>query len=195
MRNFLLGITVFLVFVASAICGYYIYEMGSKTKENEENLLNLANVMVTNGVNTFNSSIATSSAEEKVSPNATLIIKKHYQTCGHTTKDYAEIPAEIVNMSEKEVKKAFSNWELKGFSANEVVILKEVAGICNEHYVLREKDGLVAIYTEDENGNETLSEITEISTEYLTKQDLEELKKGIKAIGKEKLNSALEDYE
>ena len=133
--------------------------------------------------------------EEKVSPNATLIIKKHYSGCGHTTKDYAEIPAELVNLKEDEVREALTGWELKGFSANEVVILKELTGICNEHYVLREKDGVIAIYTENENGDEILHEITEISTDYLTEQDREELKQGIKAIGKEELNSTIEDYE
>lgn len=195
MRNFLLIVTVICIFVVSGICGYYIYEAATKSEVNEANISELAKVAVENGVNTSAPSLLTSMVEEKVSPNATLIIKKHYSKCGHTTKDYAEIPAELVNLKEEEVKKQLSDWELKGFSASEVVILKELSGICNEHYVLRDKDGLIAIYTEDENGNETLQEITEISTDYLTDQDRLELKEGIKAIGKEELNSTIEDYE
>lgn len=195
MRNFLLIVTVICIFVVSGICGYYIYEAATKSEVNEANISELAKVAVENGVNTSAPSLLTSMVEEKVSPNATLIIKKHYSKCGHTTKDYAEIPAELVNLKEEEVKNQLSDWELKGFSASEVVILKELSGICNEHYVLRDKDGLIAIYTEDENGNETLQEITEISTDYLTDQDRLELKEGIKAIGKEELNSTIEDYE
>lgn len=195
MRNFLLIVTIICIFVVSGICGYYIYEAATKSEVNENNISELAKVAVENGVNTSAPSLLTSMVEEKVSPNATLIIKKHYSKCGHTTKDYAEIPAELVNLKEEEVKNQLSDWELKGFSASEVVILKELSGICNEHYVLRDKDGLIAIYTEDENGNETLQEITEISTDYLTDQDRLELKEGIKAIGKEELNSTIEDYE
>ena len=195
MRNVLLGLTVVSILVVSAICGYYIYENASKQQMNEERIAELARVTVENGINTYSPTLITSSIEEKVSPNATLIIKKHYQECGHTTKDYAEIPAEIVNLTEKETEEVFSDWELKGFSASEIVILKEVTGICNEHYILRDKDGLIAIYTQDETGKETLNYLTEISTEYLTEQDREELKNGIQAIGKEELNSSLEDYE
>ncbi len=195
MRNFLLIVTVICIFVVSGICGYYIYEAATKNEEKVDNISKIAKVTVENGVNTSAPSLLTSMVEEKVSPNATLIIKKHYSGCGHTTKDYAEIPAELVNLKEDEVREALTGWELKGFSANEVVILKELTGICNEHYVLREKDGVIAIYTENENGDEILHEITEISTDYLTEQDREELKQGIKAIGKEELNSTIEDYE
>lgn len=195
MRNFLLIVTVICIFVVSGICGYYIYEAATKNEEKVDNISKIAKVTVENGVNTSAPSLLTSMVEEKVSPNATLIIKKHYSGCGHTTKDYAEIPAELVNLKEDEVRETLTGWELKGFSANEVVILKELTGICNEHYVLREKDGVIAIYTENENGDEILHEITEISTDYLTEQDREELKQGIKAIGKEELNSTIEDYE
>lgn len=194
MRNFLLILTLVIIFVISAICGYYIYKDGSKLN-NEIITEEFAKVTVENGVNISTPSMLTSSVEEKVSPNATLIIKKNFRGCGHTTKDYAEVPQEIVNMSEEEIKKQYSDWQLKGFSADEIVLLKEVAGICNEHFVLKEKDGVIAIFVEDENGNETLHEITEIATEYLTEQDKLNLKQGIKAIGKEELNSVLEDFE
>ena len=61
--------------------------------------------------------------------------------------------------------------------------------------VLRELDDTVAIYTIDEKGEEKLHEITAISTQYLPNEDLKRLENGIKAIGKEALNSVLEDYE
>lgn len=195
MRNFLLIVTLVIIFVVSAICGYYIYKEGSNSNNNQILVEEFAKTTVENGVDISAPSMLTSSVEEKVSPNATLIIKKNYRGCGHTTKDYAEVPQEIVNLSEEEVKKQYPDWQLKGFSADEIVLLKEVAGICNEHFVLREKDGVIAIYREDENGKEVLNEVTEIATEYLTKQDKLNLEEGIKAIGEEELNSVLEDFE
>ena len=53
----------------------------------------------------------------------------------------------------------------------------------------------MVIYTQDANGKESINEITEISTEYLTEDDKAKLKEGIKATGKEELNSLIEDYE
>lgn len=191
MRKILLLLTIISVFVLSGICGYYIY----KANTNNQTAKLPENTQKNNEVNIVYPSILTNYSEEKVSPNATLIIKKRYQKCGHTTKDYAEIPSELVNMTEKEVKDTYPDWEVKEFTANEVIILKEVAGICGEHYLVKDKDGLVAIYVLDGDEKETLSEVTEISTEYLTDDDKEKLKDGIKAIGKEELNSLIEDYE
>ena len=68
-------------------------------------------------------------------------------------------------------------------------------GFCNEHYVLKVHNGVIGIYTVDQNGNETLKQDTEIQIQYLPEIDIENLKKGIYVIGDEALNSALEDYE
>lgn len=74
-------------------------------------------------------------------------------------------------------------------------MIKEVSGVCNQHYVLREKDGIIAIYQIHENNEETLKEETGISTEYLTENDRMRLEEGIRIYGDEELNSVLEDYE
>ena len=89
----------------------------------------------------------------------------------------------------------YPNWKLQGFSPNEVVLYREIDGICNEHYILKELDGVIAIYVLDENEVESLQEKTGISTGYLPEADREELKQGIKATGREELNNLLEDYE
>ena len=44
------------------------------------------------------------SADEKVSANAILILKKFYLGCEHTINEYVEIPQDVVNMTEDEVK-------------------------------------------------------------------------------------------
>lgn len=195
MRKYWVFATIISLIVISIISMYYIYVIFMNRGNNEINLDEMARVTVENGVNTFAPTITTSSSQEKISPNATLVIKKHYSKCGHTTKEYAEIPEEFVNMNEKEIKKEFPEWELKGFSPNEIVILKEVSGICDEHFILRQKDGFIAVYTEKNSGEEELKQTTDISVSYLTEQDRKNLENGIVAIGKEELNSALEDFE
>lgn len=195
MRNFLFTATIFIIVLFGFVCGYYIYKENSKLKVEQQLNPEISKSNIENNKKSRNEIIETNANEEKVSPNATLVIKKYYKECGHTTKDYAEIPEEMVNMKENEINKEIPDWEIKGFSPSEVVIYKEVDGICDEHFVLREKEGNIAIYKINSNNEEILSEVTEISTEYLTENDLAKLDQGIKAIGKEELNSILEDYE
>jgi len=139
--------------------------------------------------------IYANASDEKISPNANLIIKKHYIECNHTTKEYIDIPKEIVNMTKIDLENEYEDFKIESFSSNEIVLFKEESGMCNEHYVLREKEGIVAIYRIEENGRETLIEETGISTEYLPESDLINFQNGIKIYGKEKLNATIEDYE
>ena len=66
---------------------------------------------------------------------------------------------------------------------------------CNEHYLLKEKDGEIAIFKLDQNNNQTFLEKTDISTEYLTEKDLENIKRGIIIYSKKELNKTIEDFE
>ena len=68
-------------------------------------------------------------------------------------------------------------------------------GFCNEHYIVKEDNGFISIYTVNKEGIQKLKEKTEISTMYLPEQDLENLKVGISIVGKMNLYSFLEDYE
>ena len=62
-------------------------------------------------------------------------------------------------------------------------------------YILKEYNENIAIYVLDENGKEHLRETTQILTKYLPEIDREKLKIGIRVVGKENLNKAIEDYE
>ena len=199
-----IGITFFVViiFIMAVLIGYYVFtlnkikdenekliELSEKGKESEEKILEITNENKIEDVKQVNSS------SDKVSPHGILILKKHYKDCKHTINDYSQIPEELVNLTEKDVSEYYKDWELKGFSPNEIVLYKEVNGSCNEHYIVKEKDGFIAIYTVDDNGKEILKEKTKISTEYLTQTDLIKIKDGIRANGREELNAVLEDFE
>lgn len=191
-KAIIVGIILFCIGIG--IGYYYINISKEKTIQNnqikEENDL-IYNTTTKNTVRT----VRTNTGNEKVSPNATLILKKKYKKCEHTIKDYAKIPEELVNLSREEVAKKYDGWEMLGFSTKEIVLYKEYSGICNEHYVIREEKGNITIYKLDENNNETLYKNTDIAIEYLTEEDKNKLKDGIYAYSKEKLNSALEDFE
>ena len=65
----------------------------------------------------------------------------------------------------------------------------------NKEYVLRDNEGVIAIYKINEEGKEELYDITDVATAYLAKQDQESLLSGIKVQGVENLNQLLEDFE
>ena len=65
----------------------------------------------------------------------------------------------------------------------------------NKHYILREKDGFINIYYINENEEEILYRVTDISTSYLGEEDIKELKEGIEVKGLQNLNQLLEDFE
>ena len=75
------------------------------------------------------------------------------------------------------------------------MLYKEVNEFCNEHYILKEKDGNIVIFKLDNNNNERFLEDTQIAIEYLTQEDLERIKQGITIYTKKELNKTIEDFE
>ena len=139
--------------------------------------------------------ISTNSKEQKISPNCTIVLKIYFKKCGHLNESKKNIEEADVNLTEEELKAKFPDWELQKFTPSEIVLYKEINEFCNEHYVLKEKDGNIVVFSLDENNNEKLEETTSISTKYLEEEDLEKLKSGIHIISKKELNKTLEDFE
>ena len=136
----------------------------------------------------------TSSEGEKISPNCSIIFRRHYNDCGHTIEQYSSIPTELVNKTEEDLQQQYEGWTIEEFSRNQIVLYREFDSECGEHYILREKDGKVAIYLKT-GDTEELVEETDIATEFLTETDRIELQNGIEANGRVELNQLIEDYE
>ena len=136
-----------------------------------------------------------SSAEEKVSANAELILKKYYTKCDHTINEYVELPQELVNLTKEQVQEKYKDWQVIGFEKGKVTLYKEFDDVCGEHFKLKIENGKVVVYTVNNDGTETLYEKTNISSEYLTETDLLNMQDGLEIYGKEELNQVIEDVE
>ena len=112
------------------------------------------------------------SGEEKLSANAILILKKYYQKCDHTINEYVELPQELVNMTKEEVQAEYAEWEVIGFEKGKLILYKEFDDVCGEHFKLKVENGKVVVYIVNMDGNESVYEKTNISSEYLTETDL-----------------------
>ena len=137
----------------------------------------------------------TASLEEKIGPDTRLILEKRFEDCKHTVKREIELPVEMVNLTQDELAKQYPDWTIKDFSEEKVTLYRLASGLCGEHFVINDENGVVVVYKLDENYDKSLYEITDIYTEYLPEQDVERLKQGIYVYTVSDLNSELENLE
>lgn len=186
----LLGI---ITIIAGIIVGVMLFDRNNTTNLEPKAERQLAGNVedLQNGIKI----VQTSNTEIQTSPNCLFTFEVLYKGCNHTINKRQDIPKECVNQTEEDLQEKFKDYMIKKFESSEVIFYQEREGICNEHYIIRENNGYVAIYTLDSFGKETLKETTEIVTAYLPEADKLELKEGIKVIGQEELNARVEDYE
>ena len=121
--------------------------------------------------------------------------KQTYNECGHTKVEFVEVPQEFVNLTEEELKQKYPEWNVEKFTDTDIILNKDVKGNCNEHYIVKDVNGIVTVFRVLADGTEEEYQVTDIATEYLTDTDKIEMEKGIKVNGKQNLNQLIEDYE
>lgn len=193
MRKLYIVLFTLLLLIVSFFVGQYIY----KISRIDANLLAKAQEEYAALQEEYEAKLKAAAANDntKISPNAVLIFKTEYNKCGHILNKYQNASESEVNLTKEQLQEKYKDWEIVGFAEKEVVLLQKIGENCNQHYVIREKDGNLAIYVIDEYNDEILKETTNISTEYLTQLDLLKLKDGIRVNGLEELNAKLEDFE
>ena len=192
-RKVFVGICILIIIVLAIFAGLYLYDMNNVNKENINNNVTEVNTREENIEITEALEIA--NQEEKTTPNTLIIYRTYYTKCKHYINEYKDIDISSVNLTEEEIKDKNRDWRIKEFSAEQIVLEKEEEAFCNQHFKLKLIDGNVIIFIIDENGNEAEYQKTEITSEYLTNEDILKLTEGIVVYGKENLSSVLEDYE
>ena len=187
---------VVLVIVLSFFLGIYLYkidkideelafEMEYTTNRGENAIQEAENILQ-----------RTSSTEDKINPNTKLIEKIYYNDCNHIIQQEREITEDLVNKTKEELQIEYIGWEIQKFTNTEAVVYKEIYDFCNEHYLIKDKDGQIYVYKLDKQGKKKeLIEKTDIQTKYLEETDLKELKKGITVYSKKDVNKKIEDFE
>ncbi len=189
-----IGIVMFVILITIGVIIYSNTNSNLEEKEEEKNIIQ-KNEIEENMLQSNTQLVTTSQEQEKVSPNCLFIFKIYYKKCEHIVVD-KEIASEVmVNKTREDLESIYKDWNIVTFRNDEVLFYKEEEGICKEHYILKELEGCIAIYSLDEEERETLKEKTAIITTYLPEEDVDRLKEGIRVDGTDKLNKALEDYE
>ena len=196
MMNNKIAITISIVSIIllGIAFGYIMYDSNATIVE-ENMMINNQNILAIEENQEIEDNIKTSVEEEKSTPNTLIVYKTYYTKCKHYIQTYEDIDASLVNLTEKEFKEKNKEWRIDKYSQQEIELSKEVESFCGEHYRLRLKDNAIVIYKIDETGVEREYEKTDITTEYLTTEDILKLTPGIEVYGKENLTSTIEDYE
>lgn len=175
-----------IIFIFSFGIGYYYSKLWKVENMStiEENKVENEVVLETRAV-----------LEEKVSFDANFALKKYYNECGHSHFNYVELPSEFINLTQKEIEEIYSDWRVEEFDSKNVVLAQNIDRMCDDHYVLKLGNNNIEIYQMQEVDDFKFIRETNISKEYLTKEDIESLEEGIFVFGVSNLNSALEDFE
>ena len=198
MNKVILILVSIIIIIASIITAVVIY----KGKDEEQANVSIKNIE-TNTTNTLENNVSTDNQnvvetnvkEVRISPNAFITFKETYEGCGHTKVDFVEVPEDFVNLSEEELKDKYSDWNIEKFTDTDIILSKDFEGSCDEHFIVKDVDGVVTVFKIKEDGTEEEYQITDIATEYLTDTDKIEMEKGISVNGKQNLNQLIEDYE
>lgn len=137
--------------------------------------------------------------EEKIGPNTILEYKIYYAECGHEIVETVELENHMVNMSkdafERYIKGSHPKWEVESFSHEKVLVKINKDHLCQNHYIIGEKNGKIAVFTVGENGERLIEKIYSDSPISLLKEvDQEKIEKGIITNSKEELEDILENY-
>lgn len=194
-KGYLISIIGIIIFAILVTIGVIIYKNTSSNLEQKETNNIQNNQIEENLIDSNIDLVTTTSEQEKVSPNSIFIFKIYYKKCEHITIEKENVAEVMVNKTREDLESIYKDWNIVTFRNDQVLFYKEEEGICNEHYILKELEGYIAIYSLDEEENETFKEKTAIVTTYLPEEDIITLKEGIKVYGRDKLNKALEDYE
>lgn len=187
---YILGIIIIIVLGVTSTILYNKY-----SNNNYNNELVEENEIIENMIDSNIEIVSTASSEEKISPDCEFIFKTYYKKCEHTKVEKEYVSESIVNKTRQDIEDIYNDWIVVTFNNNQIVFYKEEEGECGEHYIIKEQDEFIAIYTIDENDNLKMKETTEISTIYLPEEDKEKLKEGIRVNGKLELNQTIEDFE
>ena len=191
------------MFIVAIILGFLLSKVWSfMSKSNDEksggDTAQAENLVVINNVQGQTRGtvvMQTASLEEKILPSTKLILEKKFEDCKHTVKTEGELPTEMINLNKEELANKYPDWTIKDFSEDEVILYKLADGLCDEHFVINDDNGVVVVYKLDEDYNKSLYEKTDIYTEYLPTQDINRLKEGIFVYTVSDLNSELENLE
>lgn len=194
--------TILLVFFTITILGLSCYICVNKLKA--INIKNNKSQVASSNSNALDSLNVHSNLDDVVAANANIVFKVKYTRSGEVVTEKEEKAEDLSGKKKSEVDEVYKNegYKVQNITSSEVVLVKEVDKYAPNKYVLGIKDGRIAIYKTDKDGNMFIendkTDITDIKTDKLKEADIQLLTKGdnyFQCDTREDAESRLEDYE
>lgn len=137
--------------------------------------------------------------ENRITPNTFIEERIHYKECGHLVSKVSLADDEYVNLTKEDLNDFLfaneANLQLISFSNVKVVLWGEKNHLCQDHYIIGEKDGNITIFNIDENGERIVDKVfDEYPINVLMEVDQDKLREGIIVNSEEELSTILENY-
>ncbi|KXG77021.1 BofC C-terminal domain-containing protein [Thermotalea metallivorans] len=133
-----------------------------------------------------------------VTDQTKLIFKTYYQKSRDTVTEEKSVPVAMVGENLKKLEdyllEHYAGWSIRSVNKDFVELYRVKESLSPHYYIVKEKNGFIAIFQIDENGNDVLIEQTEIPVSGLSDVDRKKLKEGIPVKDIEEINQILEDY-
>ncbi|HZK00089.1 MAG TPA: BofC C-terminal domain-containing protein [Tissierellaceae bacterium] len=137
--------------------------------------------------------------ENRISPNTVIENRVYYRECGHLIESTELAENELVNQTRDEyedyLKTTNPDSRLISFSNVKIVTYSEKNYLCQEHYIIGEHNGNIAIFNIDSDGERLLfKSFTDYPISILLDIDQEKLRDGIIVDSEEELSEVLENF-
>ncbi len=137
--------------------------------------------------------------EKRISPNTFIEERINYASCGHVITKIKKVSEEQVNMNraqfEEYMHENFPNQRIVSFSPSRIAIGINKNHLCENHYVIRESQGKIAIFSIDEDGQRILDKVfNDYPISLLMEVDQQKLKEGIIVDSQEELSDVLQNF-
>lgn len=186
---FLLSLSLFLI---SFIFGYQ--SMHKKINQNDISKLSQNNIDITE-----KNDLEIVKEDNIISPNTIIEERIHYLTCDHIITKIRVVETKFVNMSKQNfidyLEENHPNIKLISFSPTKITLGLTKNHLCENHYIIGEEKGFIAIFTIDENGERILKTVFEDNPiSLLMEIDQEKINKGIIVDSEDELTEILENF-
>lgn len=136
---------------------------------------------------------------DRITPNTFIEKRIHYKECGHTITSLDTGDKDIINMDKKEyenyLKSNYPNLQLISYSNNKIILYGERNHLCEKHFIVGEKDGVLSIFEINKDGEKVVfKSFKNYPLSIFTPMDQENLKKGIIVDSEDELSDVLENF-
>jgi hypothetical protein len=136
---------------------------------------------------------------DRISPNTFIERRIHYTDCDHVITKVEPASDEFVNMTKTEftdyINNNYPSQKLISYASNKIALGIVKNHLCENHYIVGEENGKIAIFKVGENGEKILDKVfIDYPISLLMEIDQEKIVEGIIVDSEEELSEILENF-